>query len=309
MKVAVVGTGGTGGYFGGRLAAAGHEVGFVARGANLEALRRDGLAVESVAGDFTLAPVRVTEDTRDLGPVDAVLLCVKTWQLPGASAALPPLLGPNTAVLTMQNGVDAPGQVADVVGRDAVLPGVAKIFAELTGPGRVRHFGGPASLTFAEWDGRPSPRVEALREALIAAGVPAVVPADIWVELWNKMVLIVAFGGLGAATGAPIGVLRSRPGTRRLLGEAMAEVAAVGRAHGVPLADDIAPVSLGFLDQTPPTGTTSLQRDVWAGRPSELEAWTGAVVRLGVETGTPTPVNSFLYEVVAARAAGESGGE
>jgi 2-dehydropantoate 2-reductase len=228
---------------------------------------------------------------------------VKTWQLPVAVAALPPLVGPATAVMTMQNGVEAPGQVADVIGRGAVLPGVAKIFAELTGPGRIRHFGGPGWLSFGEWDNRPSPRVEALRTALTGAGVGADVPADIWVELWNKMVLIVGFGGLGAASGATIGVLRSRPGTRRLLEDAMAEVAAVGRARGVALADDVAPVSLGFLDRQTPSGTTSLQRDIWAGHPSELEAWTGAVVRLGAETGTPTPINSFLYEVLAARAA------
>jgi 2-dehydropantoate 2-reductase len=303
MRVAVVGAGGTGGYFGGRLAAADHDVSFVARGANLDALRRDGLSVESVAGDFAVAPVPATHDTREIGQVDAVLLCVKTWQLPAATAALPSLVGPDTVVLTMQNGVEAPDEVASVVGRGAVLPGVAYIFAELVGPGRVRHFGGPASLAFGEWDGGSSARVEALRAALAGAGVGAHVPADIWVELWNKMVLIVAFGGLGAAAGAPIGVLRSRPGTRRLLADAMAEVAAVGRAHGVALADDIAPVSLGFLDQQTPSGTTSLQRDIWAGQPSELEAWTGAVVRLGAETGTPTPINSFLYEVLAARAA------
>lgn len=303
MKVAVVGAGGTGGYYGGRLAAADHEVGFVARGANLDGLRRDGLAVESVKGDFAVAPVRATADSRELGEVDVVLLCVKTTQLPAAIAALPPLVGPDTAVMTMQNGVDAPDQVAEVVGRGAVLPGVAKIFAELTGPGRVRHFGGPASLSFGEWDNRTTPRLEALRAALIGAGVGADVPADVWVELWNKMVLIVGFGGLGAATGAPIGVLRERPGTRRLLLEAMEEVAAVGRARGVALAPDIAPVSLGFLDLQTPSGTTSLQRDVWAGHPSELEAWTGAAVRLGAETGVPTPINSFLYEVVSARAA------
>jgi 2-dehydropantoate 2-reductase len=303
MKIAVVGAGGTGGYFGGRLAAADHEVSFVARGANLDALRRDGLAVESIRGDFAVAPVRATADAREIGEVDAVLLCVKTWQLPAALASLPPLVGPDTGVMTMQNGVEAPGQVADVVGRNAVLPGVAKIFAELTGPGRVRHFGGPAWLSFGEWDSRSTPRVEALSAALKGAGVGADVPADIWVELWNKMVLIVGFGGLGAATGAPIGVLRERPGTRRLLLEAMEEVAAVARARGVALADDIAPVSLGFLDQQTPSGTTSLQRDIWAGHPSELEAWTGAVVRLGAEAGAPTPINSFLYEVISARAA------
>jgi 2-dehydropantoate 2-reductase len=298
-----VGTGGTGGYFGGRLAAHGHDVGFVARGEHLRALRRDGLAVRSVAGDFSVRPVQATDDTGEIGAVDYVLLCVKTWQLPPAIAVLAPLLGPATAVVTVQNGVEAPAQVAEAVGRDAVLPGVAKIFASLDGPGQVSHGGGPASLTFAEWDNAPTGRVDRLRAALSESGVAAATPADVWVELWSKFVFVVPLGGLGAATGAPVGVLRSRPGTRQVLTDAMGEIVRVGRAHGVDLADEVVATTTTFLDQQPEAGTTSLQRDILAGKPSELDAWTGAVVRLGTQTATPTPLNTLLHEVLTLRGA------
>jgi 2-dehydropantoate 2-reductase len=303
MKVAVIGAGGTGGYFGGRLAAGGHEVTFLARGAQLEALRRDGLAVDSVDGDFSLAPVWATDDTREVGAVDAVLLCVKTWQLGPAIAALPPLIGAGTAVVTVQNGVEAPAEVAEAVGRDVVLPGIARIFASVDGPGRVRHVGGPASLTFAEWDNRSTARVERTRTALRECAVPSDVPDDIWVELWAKFLFVVPLGGVGAAAGLPVGVLRSRPGTRRLLTEAMQEIESVARARGVRLASDVVPATMAFLDQQPAGGTSSLQRDILSGKRSELDAWTGAVVRLGEQTGTATPVNRVLYDVLSARAA------
>ncbi|MFC7478952.1 ketopantoate reductase family protein [Luedemannella flava] len=204
MKIAVIGAGGVGGYFGGRLAAAGHDVAFVARGAHLDALLRDGLIVTSVAGDLAVRPVQATGDTREIGEVDAVLLGVKTWQLADAVAALPPLLGADTAVVSLQNGVEAPAEVAAVVGKTAVLPGIAKIFAWIEGAGRIRHAGGAASLAFAEWDNRPSERVRRLRAAFAdaGAGVTIVEPADIWAELWEKFLFVVSFGGLGAVTGS-----------------------------------------------------------------------------------------------------------
>ncbi|MFD7439755.1 2-dehydropantoate 2-reductase [Streptomyces sp. NPDC059909] len=302
LKITVIGTGGVGGYFGGRLALAGHDVAFVARGPHLEALRRDGLTVESVAGDFTVSPARATDDTAEIGEVDYVLLCVKTWQLPSAVDALPPLLGTGTAVVTLQNGVEAPAEVAEAIGRDAVLPGTAKIIAQLDGPGRVRHAGGPGLLSFAEWDNRPTDRVARLRAALDATdGVTAVVSDDIWAELWAKFLFVVPPGGLGAVTDVPFGVLRTRPGTRQLLVAAMTEIRQVALATDVKLPDDAVATAMAFLDQQPATGTTSLHRDLVAGLPSELEALTGAVVRIGGRTGTPTPVNSVLYEVLRLR--------
>ncbi|TDD60883.1 2-dehydropantoate 2-reductase [Kribbella antibiotica] len=301
LKIAVIGAGGVGGYFGGRLAAAGHDVTFVARGEHLTALRRDGLAVASVTGDFTVAPARATDDPAEIGEVDFVLLAVKTWQLESAITALKPLIGNQTAVVTTQNGVDAPQQVADVVGRDAVLPGAVEVIAFLDGPGRIRQIGG-GKLTFAEWDSVPTDRVARLRDAVQESGLTAVVATDVWAALWSKFLALASVGALGTVTDAPYGVLRARPNTRQLLVEAMTEVHQVARANDIDLPDDIVPTTIAFLDQLPAEGTTSLQRDIRAGRPSELDAWTGAVVRLGLKTSTPTPINAMLYELASARA-------
>lgn len=303
MRIAVVGTGGVGGYFGGRLAEAGHEVGFLARpGAHLEALRSTGLHVSSELGDVLVRPAAATDEPADIGPVDVVLLTVKTWQVPDLLPRLAPLVGPGTGVLTLQNGVEAPQQVADVLGREAVLPGTARIFAMIEGPGRIRHVGPTASLSFAEWDGRPSGRVERLLHACHEAGVKATVSRDVWVDLWTKFLFVVPFGTLGAAADAPLGVLRSRPGLRDLLHDAVREIYEVAVASGVALPDDAVGTAMAFLDDLTPEGTTSLHRDLRDGRPSELDAWTGAVVRLGRRSGTATPVHRVLYEVLAARA-------
>ena len=303
MRIAVVGAGGIGGYFGGRLAAAGHDVGFLARGPHLNAMREQGLRVHSVAGDFVVPHVRASDDPGVLGEAEFVFLTVKTWQLDAALDTLGPLVGPDTAIVTSQNGVDTPQRVAEKFGRKAVLPGTAKIFAHLEAPGRVQHLGGPGLLTYGEWDNRATPRVERLRRALAEARVETVVPSDIWTELWSKFLFVEPFGGLGAVTDATIGVLRSRPGTRKLLVTLMREISDVALARGIRLPEDIVETTLTFVDQQPKSGRSSLQRDIMAGRPSELEAWTGTVVRLGADTGTPTPMHNMVYELLAARVA------
>lgn len=303
MRFAVIGAGGIGGYFGGRLAVGGHDVWFVARGDNLAALRRDGLTVKSIAGDFAVAPVQATADAREIGAVDFVLLCTKTWQVPAAMAQLRPLIGPGTGVVTLQNGVDIPESVGAALGRDAVLPGAARIFSSLASPGRVSHVGGPASLVLAEWDSRPTDRVDQLVAACCDSAVPAAASADIWAELWAKFLFVVPFGGVGAATGASIGELRSRPGTRELMLAGMREIRDIAVALGIKLPDDVIGAAMDFTDGLPAAATSSLQRDIAAGQPSELESWTGAVVRLGARSGTPTPVSSVLYELLSLREA------
>lgn len=304
MRIAVLGTGGIGGYFGGRLAKAGHDVTFLARGAHLEAIREHGLVVTSVAGDFTVEGAQVTDELTSIGEVEAVLLAVKTWQLPPVLESLPSLVGPGTAVITVQNGVEAPDQTAAAVGRGAVLPGIAKIFAFLDGPGRVTHAGGPASLAFDEWaptPAGPSERVTRLREAVTASGAVSPVPEDIWAELWSKMLFVVPFGGLGAALDATIGDLRSRQSSRALLEDAMREVEALARARGIRLPERVVAGTMAFVDDQPADATTSLQRDLLEGRPSELDAWTGAVVRLAAESGVDVPLHRLLLEVLTAR--------
>ena len=300
MKIAIVGAGGVGGYFGARLAAAGQVVGFVARGKHLEALRSQGLVVRSPAGDLELSPVRATADPAELGEADYVLVCVKTWQLPEVITTIGPLVGDATPIVTVQNGVEAPDQVAAVYGRAAVLPGAAEVIAYVDGPGIIRHLGN-GQLNFGEWDNRPTPRTERLRDAFVDAGLQATVPDDIWAGLWTKFLSVVPSGGLGTATGVGYGVLRTRPGTRRLLTEATTEIRDVALARGIALAADVVPRTLAWIDQLPADGTTSLQRDLIAGRPSELEAWTGAGTPDSRPRRTTAPVNTFLYELAAAR--------
>lgn len=302
--IAVVGVGGVGGYLGGRLAGTGHDVRLLARGENLDALSRDGLQVTSGDQTWSVPSVRATDDPAEIGEVDVVLLCVKTSQLPEALDSLKPMIGAATAVVTIQNGVEAPEQVMAAIGREHVLPGFVRIVATLVSPGHVEHLGGPMAMGFAEWDGSASDRVTRLRATLSAAGVTALEPADIWAELWTKFMTVVPVGSLGAATGgATIGELRSRGGTRELLLAGMREIYDTSLLLGITLPSDVLDTAIGVIEHQPAGATTSLQRDILANRASELEAWTGAAVRLAARAGHPAPVLGMLYELLATRTA------
>ncbi len=302
-SIAVVGTGGVGGYLGGRLAAAGHDVRFLARGENLAALKRSGLRVTSATSGCAVTDLKASNVPEEIGQVDFVLLCVKTWQLPAAIEALSPLVGQDTAVVTIQNGVEAPEQVAAGIGRDRVLPGMIRVVATLAGPGEVKHMGPPAALAFAEWDGSVSARVARLRDVLREASLTATEQSGVWAEIWAKFLLVAPIGSLGAATGgANLGELRSRPGIRKMLITAMREIFETAIALGIALPTDAVDTAVGIMDRQPSELTTSLQRDILAGQPSELEAWTGAAVRLASRAGRTSPVNELLYELLASRA-------
>ncbi|MDB4948390.1 MAG: 2-dehydropantoate 2-reductase [Gemmatimonadetes bacterium] len=297
MRIAIYGTGAVGGYFGARLAQSGHDVWFIARGEHLRAIRDGGLAVESVRGDFVVHPAQATDEPSTIGPVDAVLLGVKSWQVREACAAAAGMLGPETAVVTLQNGVEAPHHAAAAVGRERVLAGLVKVFAQVAGPGRIRHTG-PERIAFAEWDNAPSERVRRLRSALAEAGVTVDAPTDIWAALWEKFLFVVPMGGIGAVARAPVGAIRGVPETRAMLEAAMREILGVAHAHGVALPADVVDRTMAFVDTLPAAGTSSLQRDIAAGRPSELEAWSGAVARLGREAGVGTPVHAFIHHAL-----------
>jgi len=295
MRIAVFGSGAVGGYFGGRLAQAGEEVIFIARGAHLQALRSDGLRVDSPKGDFSVQPAQATDDPGQVGAVDAVLVGVKAWQVPQAAQAMRPLLGADTCVVPLQNGVEAPTQLAAALGERHVLGGLCSIICLVAGPGHIRHVGGEPNVAFGELDNRPSPRAERLRQAFArASGLTVEIPPDIHAALWKKFLFIAALSGVGAVARAPVGVLRSLPETRGLLQEAMQEVWAVASARGVALPEDIVEKTMSFVDGLPPGGTASMQRDIMEGRPSELAAQNGAVVRLGVEAGVATPAHHFI---------------
>ena len=297
MRIAVFGTGAVGGYFGGRLAEAGaHEVIFIARGAHLEAIRERGLRIESLEGDATVRPALATDDPSGAGPVDAVIVGVKTWRLPEAALTMRPLLGPDTLAVPLQNGVEAAAELAVGVGPGRIVGGTCRIFCEVVEPGLVRHSGNEPHLAIGELDNTRTERIERLRQALdVSPGFEVEVVPDILAAVWQKFLFVAPVGEVGAVTGAPLGVVRSVPETRRMLGQAMAEVAAVARARGVRLADDAVERAMAYADATPASAVSSMQRDLAAGSRSELEAQTGAVVRLGRESGVPMPLHDALY--------------
>jgi 2-dehydropantoate 2-reductase len=297
MRIAVFGAGSVGGYFGGRLAHAGEDVVFIARGAHLRALCEQGLRVESPKGNFSVAAVQATDNPVQVGPVDVVLMAVKAWQVPEAAQAIRPMIGPETCVVPLQNGLEAPAQVATVVGAEHVLGGSCVISSLIAAPGCIRHVGLEPSVTFGELDRRPSPRAVRLREALVRAEVSALIPEDIQVAIWEKFMAI-RFGPVGAVARAPAGVLRSLPETRRLVEQAGVETLMVARARGIDLAEDSPARMMVALDSIAPGIIASLQRDIEAGRPSEVDALTGALVRLGAEVGVETPLHAFLYHTL-----------
>ncbi len=299
MRIAIYGTGGVGGYFGGRLAEAGNSVAFIARGPHLEAIRRHGLRVESIAGDFAVRPAEASDSPAELGPVDAVLVCVKAWQVREAAAAMAPLLAADTFVVPLENGVEAAGEIAAAIGEERVLGGLCRVMSFVAAPGVIRHAGVAPSLEFGERDGRPSARAEALLAACAGAhGVSARVSRDIEAAIWEKFLFIAPFSGVGAMTGLEAGGLRAEPAARAMLEAAMREVEAVARARGVRVREDIVERTLAFVDALPEDATASMQRDILERRLSELEQQNGAVVRLGAEAAVAVPVNAKIYRAL-----------
>lgn len=299
MRIAVYGAGAVGGYFGGRLAEAGEDVALIARGDHLAALRERGLRVRSVAEDFHVRDFLATDEPAVVGPVDLVLLGTKAWQVEDAAESMRPLVGPETAVIPLQNGVEAPDTLTRVLGPGPVLGGLCRIMSFVAEPGVIRHVGAEPVLTFGELDGSDSERCHRILGVLgRAAGMRAEIAADVRVEMWRKLQMMTATSGVGAASRQPFGVLLSVPETRAMLEACMREVRDVAVARGVALAADAAVHAMTFLDGLPADGTTSLYRDMAAGRPSELEAQLGAVVRLGEEAGVETPVCQTLYGVL-----------
>jgi len=298
MRFAIFGAGGLGAFYGARLAAAGHEVGFVARGAQLEALRSKGLQVFSPLGDLRLEKPRASSDPAELGVADAVLVGVKTWQLPEAARAMRALVGPQTMVVPFLNGVEAPDQLVAELGKERVLGGLSKVFCLLESPGVVRHFNPGAYVEIGELAGGASKRAEELRAAFAKAGVEAKVSEDIRTELWKKLVTVTSWAGLGALARSPMGLLRSQPETRKLIDRAMDEGIAVGLCRGHALFEQFKTELWRFYDAMPEGATASMQRDLMASKPSELDAWNGAMVRFGAECGVDTPVHEFTYHAL-----------
>jgi 2-dehydropantoate 2-reductase len=298
MRFAIVGAGGLGGYYGARLAEAGNEVAFIARGAQLEAMRANGLKVFSPLGDVHLKDVTATNDPREIGPVDVIVVAVKTWQVADAARAMPPMIKANTVVVPFLNGVEAPGELASILGAEHVIGGLSKVFSLIEAPGVIRHFNPGAYVEIGELGGGLSERVEKLRAAFDAAGAQAKASADIRTELWKKLLTVSSWAGLGALSRSPMGVLRGMSETRALIDRAMDEGIAVGARRGHPITAAYKSEQWKFYDAMPADATASMQRDIMAGKPSELDAWNGAIVRFGREAGVDTPVQTFTYHAL-----------
>lgn len=295
MRIAIFGVGAVGGYFGGKLAQTEHDVTFIARGKHLAAIREHGLRVDSENGDFVAHPARATDDPAEIGEVDVVVLATKAWQVRDAAHAMQPLVGENTMVLPLLNGVEAPMQLAAVLGDACVLGGFCRVLSRVEAPGHIVQGGTPPFVAFGELDSSVTQRIEQLAELFESAGVNVQRPPNIRAAMWQKLLFIASFGGLGAVTRMPAGVLRSIPETHSLLREAMQEVKDVAAARGIEMVPDAVEKGLAQVANLPHEGTASMQRDIMNGYPSELDAQNGAVVRLGEDVHIETPVHRFIY--------------
>ncbi len=299
MRFVIMGAGGLGGYFGARLAAGGHDVAFVARGAHLAAMRKDGLRVHSARGDLHLRDVVATDDPSTLDPADVVMIAVKLWDTEAAAEAVRPLVRPGTAVVSFQNGVSKDEVLTRVLGRDAVIGGVGQIGVVIESPGVIKHTGTMAKLIFGELDNRRTARVEAFLAACTDAGIDAEIPEDINLAIWQKFAFLVPMSACTASMRSTIGPIRAHPQTRRFLMDITQEVVAVGRKLGVNLPADFAEQRMAFIDTLPAEMTASMQGDLARGNRLELPWLSGKVVELGEMLGLPTPLNRAVADILA----------
>jgi 2-dehydropantoate 2-reductase len=299
MRIVIMGAGGLGGYFGARLAAAGNDVAFVARGAHLAAIRQDGLRVTSALGDLHLRDVAATDDPSTLAPADVVIIGVKLWDTEAAAIAVKPLVRPGTAVVSFQNGVSKDDVLAGVLGREAIIGGVGQIGVVIASPGVIAHTGTMAKLIFGELDNRRSARVEALFAACTAAAIDAEIAGDIRLAIWQKFVFLVGMSAVTSTMRSTIGPIRANPHARGFLLDVVREAVAVGRAVGVALPEDYAEQRMAFVETLPPQMTASMQGDLARGNRLELPWLSSTVVEMGARAGVPTPLNRAVRDILA----------
>jgi 2-dehydropantoate 2-reductase len=295
----MIGAGGVGGYFGARLAAGGCDVTFIARGAHLDAIRQRGLRIQSPLGNLTLQPAAATDNLDTVGAVDFVMLAVKLWDTESVAQTLRPHVDRGAAVISWQNGVQKDDVLRKYIPAAAVVGGVAYIQASVPEPGRIDHMGTAPRLVFGEYDGSRSARVQRLLDACTAAGVDAELSTGIERAIWEKFVFLVGASGTTTAMRKPIGLIRTHPRTREFLRNVMQEVVAVARAKGVALPADFADDRLAFCDSLPATATSSMFRDLAAGKRLEVPWLSGAVAEFGTELGVPTPCNRAVADLLA----------
>jgi 2-dehydropantoate 2-reductase len=300
-----MGSGGMGGYIGAKLHQAGYEVSFVARGAHLEAMIRSGLQIEEPGEEFVIHPIKVTAVPDEIGEVDYVIFAVKLWDTETAAEQCRGLLGSETAVLSMQNGVDPEPILSNILGSSHVMGAVAEVGANIVQPGFIRRYSPQASLRFGELDQSHSPRASRFKEAVAAIGFEADHAKNINVTIWDKFLFLAATSAVNCVTGQPIGVLREDPDTRDLLRQLMEEVMAIANAKGVPLAEKNIQARLDWVDALPKAANLSMAVDLQRGNRLELPWLSGTVIRMGRELNIPTPANSFVFTALKHRVDGD----
>jgi 2-dehydropantoate 2-reductase len=294
MRIGVVGVGGVGGLLSGLLSRAGHEVSVIARGEALRAIRKSGIRIDSPLGTFA-AKVEAASSPEQLAPVDVVLLAVKTWQVSEATKTIGSFLREGGYVVPLQNGVEAMDQAASVLGEDRVVGGLCRMLSAIAEPGAIKHVGAAPSVTLGAWSRPIEGRIDPLVQALDGAGIRVDIANDFPAALWEKFLFIASFGGVGALSRSTAGEIRRIPETRRLLSDAFEEIRAVAAAKGIKLAPDVVTKTLAFVDSLPEAATASLQRDIVARRPSELDSLSGAVARAGAAFGVSVPVHATIH--------------
>ncbi|MDB5638770.1 MAG: 2-dehydropantoate 2-reductase [Bradyrhizobium sp.] len=307
MRIAVVGAGGVGGGFGAALAKAGGNVTFIARGAHLAAMKSQGLKVTGPRGDTHLAPTQATDNPAEIGKVDIVLFCVKLWDVESAGAQIKPLIGPDTAVIPLQNGIDAAERLIPILGSRAVMGGVAQISASIIAPGVIQQVGTFMRMVFGELDGKRSKRAEDFLALCLQAGFDATLSEQILTELWMKFILLATNAGMMSLARQPIGALRDDPDMRPIFMAAYQETIDVGRARGVALPADARQRMVEFTGHMPPAMKASMALDLDRGNRLEVPWLSGKVAELGRQLGVPTPTHSMMYAMLKPYVMGAQG--
>ncbi len=296
MHIVIIGVGGVGGYYGGRIAQSGQKVSMLCRGKHLEAIEQKGLQIKSLHGDFVVKPHLVTDKVTVIEKADLILICTKSWQVTEAARLLQPLLKENTVVIPLQNGADNAPQLLTVLDKKHVMGGLCKIYSRIEAPGTITHFGHDPELLFGELDGKKSERATKIKAILDNALFRTTIPEDIQVAIWTKFMFIATVSGLGGLTRASLGKMYKNSGTRTILEQTATEIYKIAKAKQINLPADAVAQCMHFISKQPYNSTASTQRDIMEGRPSELENFNGYLIREGEKLGIPTPTNRFIYE-------------
>ena len=295
MNIVIYGTGGVGGYFGARLAQAGNNVTFIARGKHLEAIQKNGLQLKSGKGDYLVKPAKATADISEVKDIDLILVCTKAWQLKEVAKIIKPVLSENTMVISLLNGVENQDVLSSVIDKQNVLGGLCFVVSKVEDYGVINHITFEPTIVFGELNNEKTARVLKLEKMLSEAEITNRLASNIQTEIWTKFLFISTVSAIGALTRSGMGEMTASPEIKKLMHRTSEEIVAVAKAKGVTLAEDCIEKTFKIIDSQPYDGTTSLQRDMMEGKPSELEAQNGTIVRLGKELGVATPVNDFIY--------------